>query len=64
MLLETQLDLAWWTVLPFVALLLCIAILPLVPATEHWWEKNSSKLIVALALGLPVAVYMTVPAGS
>nr|WP_255622111.1 sodium:proton antiporter [Tessaracoccus sp. OS52] len=62
--LETQLDLAWWTVLPFVALLLCIAILPLVPATEHWWEKNSSKLIVALALGLPVAVYMTVLAGS
>ena len=41
-----------WTSLPFVALLLCIAILPLIPATEHWWESNLHRFIVAAALGL------------
>ncbi|MCU0878298.1 MAG: sodium:proton antiporter [Pirellulaceae bacterium] len=45
-----------WTVIPFVALLLCIAILPLV--AEHWWHHNSNKAIVAGALGVIVAVYM------
>lgn len=61
MLLETSL--AWWTVLPFVVLLLCIAILPLIPATEHWWDQNRSKLVVALALGIPVAIFMSVLEG-
>ena len=42
---------------PFVALLLCIAILPLVPRTHHWWEENSSKLIVALALAVVTLLY-------
>ena len=36
---------------PFVALLLCIAILPLIPATAHWWEHNRNKLLVGLVLG-------------
>ncbi len=41
-----------YTVLPFVAMLLAIAVCPLwVP---HWWEVNRNKLIVAAALGLPV----------
>jgi hypothetical protein len=35
---------------PFVVLLLAIAVLPLVPATAHWWHRNSSKLVVATAL--------------
>lgn len=42
--------------LPFVAMLLCIAIAPLV--VEHWWERNSNKLIVSIVLALPVAVWM------
>lgn len=41
-------SLIWIT--PFVCLLLSIAFLPLIPATEHWWHKNSSKLTVALVL--------------
>lgn len=61
MLLETSL--AWWTVIPFVVMLLCIAFLPLIPATEHWWDENRSKLVVALALGIPVALLMTVLEG-
>lgn len=40
-----------WTVAPFVILLLCIAILPLIPATEHWWESNRNRFIVAAVLG-------------
>ncbi len=42
---------------PFVTLLLCIALLPLIPATNHWWEHNSSKLIVALALSVVTVAY-------
>jgi Na+/H+ antiporter NhaD/arsenite permease-like protein len=42
---------------PFVALLLCIALLPLIHSTSHWWEHNSSKLIVALALSVITVGY-------
>src|SRR5688500_9620593 len=37
---------AGYSMLPFAALLLCIAILPLSGHTAHWWEKNLSKLLV------------------
>jgi Na+/H+ antiporter NhaD/arsenite permease-like protein len=40
--------------LPFVALLVAIAVLPL--AAPHFWESNLRKLAVATALGLPVLV--------
>ena len=39
-----------WT-WPFIAILLAIAIFPLLKATHHWWEQNSSKLLVAVILG-------------
>jgi Na+/H+ antiporter NhaD/arsenite permease-like protein len=45
-----------WTVIPFVALLLCIAILPL--AQPHWWEHNRNKGIVAGVLAAIVAIYL------
>lgn len=54
--------LAIWTVLPFVAILLCIAVLPL--ATPHWWEHNSNRAIVAFALAAPVAAYLYLVHGS
>ena len=45
---------------PFVTLLLCIAILPLIPATEHWWHKNSSKLIAsAILAAITIGYYWT-----
>ena len=56
-------QLQWWSVLPFAAMLAGIAVLPLVPATTHWWERRSSQLAVALVLGLPVAVWMWVAGG-
>ena len=46
-----------WMITPFVTLLLCIAILPLVPATSHWWEHNSSKSLVAATLGILTLAY-------
>jgi Na+/H+ antiporter NhaD/arsenite permease-like protein len=45
-----------YAVLPFVAMLLAIALFPL--CLPHWWESNRNKLLVAAVLGLPVlAVY-------
>lgn len=49
----------WWSVLPFVLLLACIAVFPLVPATARAWEHNTVKLAVALLLGLPIATWFT-----
>lgn len=47
-----------WSVLPFAAILGCIAILPL--AAGHWWEHNANKGIIAAVLGVPVAAYMAI----
>jgi Na+/H+ antiporter NhaD/arsenite permease-like protein len=55
-------ELPIWTVLPFVALLLAIAILPLV--VPHWWESNRSKGIVSALLALPVALYLVAAHGA
>ena len=54
---DPAISLAVHTVLPFVAMLLAIAVLPLwVPA---WWEHNRNKLLVSAVLGLPVlALYL------
>jgi hypothetical protein len=41
-----------WTVLPFAILLLGIAVLPLIPATQHWWESNRNRFLVAMVLAL------------
>lgn len=47
----------WWSIIPFVLMLLSIAILPLIPATAHLWEKLSFQLGLALVLGVPVALW-------
>lgn len=55
-------SLAW--ILPFVAMLLAIAILPL--ACGRWWESHLNKLKISLPLGLVVVAYLLVhfgPAG-
>lgn len=49
-----------WAVIPFVVLLGAIAVLPLVPALAHWWEFNSSKVLVAGSLGLVTLAYYLV----
>lgn len=42
-----------WLSIPFVVMLMLIAVGPLL--FEHWWEKNKNKLIVSLSLGIPIA---------
>ncbi len=44
-------------VAPFVLLLLAIAFLPLIPATSHWWEHNSSRFLVAMVLACITLFY-------
>ncbi|MBQ0007108.1 MAG: sodium:proton antiporter, partial [bacterium] len=57
----TEFMVEWWTMLPFIVMLLMIAVAPLV--VGEWWEKNTNKLIVSLILGIPVAIYMIVAGG-
>jgi len=45
-----------WASIPFLVILLFIAIGPLF--FHHWWENNRNKLIVSLVLGLPTAIYL------
>ncbi len=42
--------------LPFVVMLLAIAILPL--AYPHFWDRNRNKAIVAAVISLPVLIYL------
>lgn len=42
--------------LPFVLMLAAIAVLPLV--ANHFWESNKNKLLVALILGIPTAIWL------
>src|SRR5688572_2142318 len=54
-------ELPLWTLFPFVALLLSIAVLPL--AMPHWWEHNRNKAIVVALLSLPLAAYLVIAWG-
>jgi Na+/H+ antiporter NhaD/arsenite permease-like protein len=45
---------AAWTVLPFVAMLLAVALGPLV--ARHWWESNLHRLLVSCVLAAPVVI--------
>ncbi|MCA9236421.1 MAG: sodium:proton antiporter [Planctomycetales bacterium] len=47
----------YWTVVPFIVLLGCIAVLPLMHKTEHWWEENINRFKVAAGLGLVTLAY-------
>lgn len=49
-------DLSLLTAIPFVIMLLMIAVAPLV--CNHWWEKNSNKSIVVFALVIPTIFYL------
>ncbi|MFH1197378.1 MAG: sodium:proton antiporter [bacterium] len=44
------------SLIPFILMLGCIAVFPLF--WNHWWEKNSNKLIVAVILSIPIVIYL------
>src|SRR5258707_2790424 len=48
------------TALPFVALLLVIALAPLI--VPKWWHHNRNKAIVSLAIAAPILVYLGIHA--
>ncbi len=50
------LDVPMWTMLPFVGLLLAIAVLPI--AASHFWHSNLKKGMVAFVFAAPVAAYL------
>ncbi len=56
--LGTELPLV--TALPFVVLLLAIALAPL--AAPRWWQHNRNKAIVALVVSAPILVYLGIHA--
>jgi len=45
-----------WSVLPFAAMLLAIAVMPLL--APHFWERNRNKALLSVALGAPMAAWM------
>ena len=47
-----------WSVVPFICMLLAIAILPL--THSHWWESNKHKAYVSTILGFPVVIYFLI----
>ncbi len=47
----------FWMVTPFVVLLAAIAVLPLIPATEHWWESNLNRFKVASTVAVLTLLY-------
>ena len=47
--------LSLWTVVPFIGLLLSIALLPL--KAPHFWESHKNKGLVAFLWSLPIAAY-------
>ena len=53
----------YWTVTPFALLLGAIAVLPLIPATHHWWESNLHRFYVAGTLAaITLAYYLSLHA--
>ena len=50
-------------VTPFALLLLGIALLPLFPATAHWWESNSHRFYLAAGLALATLLYYLIGYG-
>lgn len=46
-----------WALIPFVLMLLSIAITPLI--AERWWERNINKLLVSAILATPAIIYLT-----
>ena len=55
-------ELGLWTLVPFVGLLLAIAILPLV--AHHWWENDRNKALVAALFALPIGAYLVLAFGA
>jgi len=48
---------SYFAVIPFVLLLGAIALLPLIPFTQNWWQSNRSRFVVAAVLAVITLIY-------
>jgi Na+/H+ antiporter NhaD/arsenite permease-like protein len=48
--------LSFYSVIPFIVILLAIALIPLIHG--HWWESNLNKGVVAIFCSLPILAYL------
>jgi Na+/H+ antiporter NhaD/arsenite permease-like protein len=55
---------SYFAVIPFVLLLAAIAVLPLLHATEHWWESNLHRFYLAAGLALVTLAYYVLAHGA
>jgi hypothetical protein len=55
-------DVPLWTVVPFVGMLLSIALFPLFE--PHLWESNRTKVLVSAAWSAPVLLYFLLAHGA
>jgi len=53
---STDVNIPLLALLPFVLMLLAIAVFPLF--WNHFWEKNKNKLLIAIILSIPVIIYL------
>jgi len=53
---STEVNIPLLALLPFVLMLLAIAVFPLI--WNHFWEKNKNKLLIAIILSIPVIIYL------
>lgn len=53
---QTNIQIPIISMLPFILMLLSIAVFPLF--LNHFWEKNKNKLIVAASLSAPIIIYL------
>ena len=60
--MEIGAELPVWAVLPFLGLLLSIALLPL--SAPHFWEPHRNKGLVAAAFAAPVVIYLCAAFGA
>ena len=52
-------QLSFWAALPFLAILLLIALMPAL--APHWWESNRNRGIVMGLIALPFAAGSSIP---
>jgi len=50
-------------ILPFIAILGAIAVLPLLQSTRHWWESNLNRFFIAMVCSAGTIIYMVFTTG-
>ena len=61
---ESHMPQYWYIgILPFLAILCAIALLPLLAKTRHWWESNTNRFFIAMICALGTILYLVLTSG-